>query len=143
MPANMLAGGEPAKKRSKLVLPAPQVSDQELESVVKLGRASETAREIATEGGIGASDVLLADYSITPGIGAATPRTPAPQTDRVLQEAQNMMALTHVETPLKGGINTELQNADFSGVVPSKDFVTTPNTVLATPFRSHHRFADG
>lgn len=85
VPARMLAGGEPAKKRSKLVLPAPQVSDQELEVVVKLGRASEVAREAATEGGVGASDALLADYSITPGVGAATPRTPAPQTDRILQ----------------------------------------------------------
>lgn len=47
-----------------------------------------------------------------------------------------MMALTHVDTPLKGGLNTELQNTDFGGITPRKDAVTTPNTVLTTPFRS-------
>lgn len=47
-----------------------------------------------------------------------------------------MMALTHVDTPLKGGLNTPLHNPDFSGVVPQAQSVATPNTVLATPFRS-------
>lgn len=55
---------------------------------------------------------------------------------RILQEAQNMMALTHVDTPLKGGLNTPLHNPDFNGVVPQAQTVATPNTVLATPFRS-------
>lgn len=103
---------------------------------MKLGRASEAAREVATEGGQQPSDALLADYSLTPTGGTRTPRTPAPTTDRVLQEAQNMMALTHVDTPLKGGLNTPLHNSDFSGMTPQRDIVTTPNTVLATPFRS-------
>lgn len=131
----MLQNQEPAKKRSKLVLPEPQISDQELQQVVKLGRASEVAKEVALESGLETTDSLLADYSITPQI-ASTPRTPAPQTDRILQEAQNMMALTHVDTPLKGGVNTPLHNSDFTGVVPQQQVITTPNTVLATPFRS-------
>lgn len=131
----MLQNLEPAKKRSKLVLPDPQISDQELQQVVKLGRASEVAREVALESGVETTDTLLNDYSITPQVGT-TPRTPAPQTDRILQEAQNMMALTHVDTPLKGGLNTPLHNTDFSGVMPQAQAVATPNTVLATPFRS-------
>lgn len=135
IPLAMLQNQEPAKKRSKLVLPEPQISDQELQQVVKLGRASEVAREVATESGIQMTDSLIADYSITPQ-ATNTPRTPAPQTDRILQEAQNMMALTHVDTPLKGGLNTPLHNSDFSGVMPKADSVATPNTVLATPFRS-------
>lgn len=135
IPLAMLNNQEPAKKRSKLVLPDPQISDQELQQVVKLGRASEFAREVAAESGVETTDSLLADYSITPQAGA-TPRTPAPQTDRILQEAQNMMALTHVDTPLKGGLNTPLHNSDFSGVMPQSLSVSTPNTVLATPFRS-------
>ncbi|PNF32802.1 Cell division cycle 5-like protein [Cryptotermes secundus] len=132
----MLQNQEPAKKRSKLVLPEPQISDQELQQVVKLGRASEAAREVATEGGHQPSDTLLADYSLTPAGGTRTPRTPALTTDRILQEAQNMMALTHVDTPLKGGLNTPLHSSDFSGMTPQREIVTTPNTVLATPFRS-------
>lgn len=77
----LLQNQEPAKKRSKLVLPEPQISDQELQQVVKLGRASEVAKEVALESGVETTDTLLADYSITPQ-AAATPRTPAPQTDR-------------------------------------------------------------
>lgn len=41
IPMGMLNNEEPVKKRSKLVLPEPQISDQELQQVVKLGRASE------------------------------------------------------------------------------------------------------
>ncbi|VVC95024.1 unnamed protein product [Leptidea sinapis] len=99
VPQAMLQGDQPARKRSKLVLPEPQVTDQELQQVVKLGRASEVARE-------------------------------------VLMEAQNVMALTHVDTPLKGGLNTPLHEPDFSGALPNSQAVATPNTVLATPFRS-------
>lgn len=134
IPMSMLNNDEPIRKRSKLVIPEPQISDAELQQVVKLGRASEVAREVAAESGITLSDSLLADYSLTPNL-SATPRTPA-ATDRVLQEAQNVMALTHVDTPLKGGLNTPLHNADFTSVVPTSNATPTPNTVLATPFRS-------
>lgn len=136
IPLAMLQNQEPAKKRSKLVLPEPQISEQELQQVVKLGRASEVAKEVASESGIETTDALLADYSITPQVSAMTPRTPAPITDRIMQEAQNIMALTHVETPLKGGLNTPLHETDFSGALPKQQAAQTPNTVIATPFRS-------
>uniref|UniRef100_A0A8C6LYQ6 Cell division cycle 5 like n=1 Tax=Nothobranchius furzeri TaxID=105023 RepID=A0A8C6LYQ6_NOTFU len=127
------------KKRSKLVLPAPQISDAELEEVVKLGVASEVARQAAeeSEGGNSASSTLLSEYSITNNMttGLRTPRTPAAQ-DRILQEAQNLMALTNIDTPLKGGLNTPLHESDFSGVTPQRQQVQTPNTVLSTPFRT-------
>jgi pre-mRNA-splicing factor CDC5/CEF1 len=135
VPMAMLQNMEPERKRSKLVLPEPQISDVELQQVVKLGRASEIAKEVASESGIETTDALLADYSITPQI-AATPRTPAPLTDRIMQEAQNVMALTHTETPLKGGMNTPLTQTDFSGSLPQALALATPNTVIATPFRS-------
>lgn len=135
VPTAMLQNMEPERKRSKLVLPTPQISDMELEQVVKLGRASEMAKEIAGESGIETTDALLADYSITPQV-SATPRTPAPYTDRIMQEAQNMMALTHTETPLKGGLNTPMHESDFSSVLPKAASIATPNTVIATPFRT-------
>ena len=144
---------EPVKKRSKLVLPAPQISDAELEDVVKVGQASEYARQQAEESGDkeGASQALLSEYSMKQNVGSLrTPRTPAQQ-DTILQvcvavlrhlgvvsrvvlgrklqchslflltqEAQNIMALTNVDTPLKGGLNTpphrvRLQWGDPSG----------------------------
>ena len=55
--------------------------------VVKVGQASEYARQQAEEAGIkdGASQALLSDYSVTPNVAnLRTPRTPAAQ-DTILQ----------------------------------------------------------
>uniref|UniRef100_A0A1X7TE27 Cell division cycle 5-like protein n=1 Tax=Amphimedon queenslandica TaxID=400682 RepID=A0A1X7TE27_AMPQE len=143
---------ESLKKRSKLVLPAPQISDHELTEVVKLGLASESARLMVEESGslLSGSQQLLADYSLTPSapapIGSATPgsitpllgtRTPARQ-DTLLQEAQTLLALQNVETPLKGGENTPLlHDSNFDGVTPRKQITQTPNMMLAaSPFHT-------
>ncbi|CAL8257977.1 unnamed protein product [Arctogadus glacialis] len=125
------------KKRSKLVLPAPQISDAELEEVVKVGVASEAARQAAeeSESGNSASSALLSEYNLTNNQGLRTPRTPAAQ-DKIMQEAQNLMALTNIDTPLKGGLNTPLHQSDFSGSTPQRQQVQTPNTVITTPFRT-------
>lgn len=65
-----------------------QISDAELEEVVKLGVASEVARQAAeeSESGNSASSALLSEYSVTNTMstGLRTPRTPAVQ-DRILQ----------------------------------------------------------
>ena len=145
---------EPERKRSKLVLPSPQISDGELEEVssydsfnpksfvfqvVKVGQMSENARAVALEESSGqASQSLLADYSITPAAASGslrTPRTPAMQ-DALIQEAQNLITLTQSETPLKGGLNEPLHESSFEGVTPRRQEVQTPNTVLTTPLRA-------
>merc|ERR550534_1488033 len=141
VPAELLNNEEPSRKRSKLVLPSPQITDQEMEAIVKLGRHSEQARE-SVVGGEGesqrASDTLLADYAVTPGAALRTPRTPMAQQDHVLTEAQNIMALQNTDTPLKGGMNTPLVNegGDFGGMTPQIERLATPNTVLTTPYRT-------
>ena len=91
-------GGDTGRKRSKLVLPAPQISDAELEEVVKLGMSSEDALGRDEQ----ASQHLLADFSVTPAATPIlrTPRTPANE-DSILQEAQTILALQNVQTPLK------------------------------------------
>ncbi|XP_068136256.1 cell division cycle 5-like protein [Hyperolius riggenbachi] len=149
LPAAILqtTGGvsELTKKRSKLVLPSPQISDAELEEVVKIGQASELARQTAEESGItnSASSTLLSEYNVANNsIALRTPKTPAAQ-DRILQEAQNLMALTNVDTPLKGGLNTPLHESDFTGVTPQRQVVQTPNTVLSTPFRTPSQSSEG
>ena len=115
LPSQINTAEEPSKKRSKLVLPEPQISDQELEQVVKLGKASENAKESAEESGNRASEALLADYSITaPTAAMRTPKTPGMSRETILMEAQNLMALTNVDTPLKGGLNTPLHEIDPS-----------------------------
>lgn len=64
-----------------------KISDTELEEVVKVGQASEIARQTAEESGItnSASSTLLSEYSVTNNsIALRTPKTPAAQ-DRILQ----------------------------------------------------------
>lgn len=134
LPNSILQTTEPVKKRSKLVLPEPQISDQDMQQVIKLGKASDTAKEIVLESGIETTDALLGDYSLNPQT-TATPRTPSMASNRLMQEAETIMALTHVETPLKGGTNTPLHSTDFSKTLPTSLVVATPNTVLATPFQ--------
>ena len=137
----------PTKKRSKLVLPAPQITESELEEVVKMGRTSENIAAEANAGGSGASNMLLSNYTFnTPAAGTTvmrTPRTPATGAS-IMEEAQNMLALTNVETPLKGGLNTPLtvKDVDFRGSTPVSKVVATPNTVLGTP-SSNSEFGGG
>merc|ERR1712026_118605 len=77
IPAELMNNEEPARKRSKLVLPSPQISDSELEQIVKLGKASEAARDGVVDGeSVRASDTLLQDYTVTPSSAMRTPRTP-------------------------------------------------------------------
>jgi len=136
MQINKLNNPDSVKKRSKLVLPTPQISDTELEEIVKMGQASESAR-LSVEDSNMASNALLSEYSVTPAAAHAlrTPRTPAEQ-DTVLQEAQNILALSNVDTPLKGGINTPLKESDFEGVTPRQQAIQTPNMMLTTPYRT-------
>ena len=66
-------------KRRKLVLPNAQVSEQELEEIVKIGQAGESARLLAEDGSNEAGRGLLGDYSaLAHAKDARTPRT-APQ----------------------------------------------------------------
>lgn len=111
---------------------------------MKLGLASEESHSVAVEGGNTASLQLLADYSVTPA-GASilrTPRTPANE-DTILQEAQNLIALQNVQTPLKGGENTPLHDSSFEGIQPKKQTMQTPNVVLGTPFRTPSQTGPG
>eukprot|EP00730_Choanoeca_flexa_P019692 TRINITY_DN9626_c0_g1_i3.p1 TRINITY_DN9626_c0_g1~~TRINITY_DN9626_c0_g1_i3.p1 ORF type:complete len:758 (+),score=197.87 TRINITY_DN9626_c0_g1_i3:68-2341(+) len=135
MKINRLRGGEPNKKRSKLVLPAPQVSDRDLEDLVKLSKTGADA--LAEAGTNAASSALLQDYNETPSFQSArTPRAPAAQ-DSLLTEAQNILALTQTSSVLDGGENTPLHNGggSFSGVTPAREDMSTPNRVLSTPYR--------
>ncbi|KAF8366135.1 cdc-5L [Pristionchus pacificus] len=124
------------KKRSKLVLPAPQISDQEMESIIKIGQASDSVHQFADGS---ATSGLLTDYAADAranAVASRTARTPAAP-DTIMQEAQTILALQNVQTPLIGGMNTPLMNTDFSGVLPTPSTLATPNTVLgavaATP----------
>lgn len=83
----------PEAKRSKLVLPEPQISDREIEQIVKVGRATDSVREIAdAQGDETGTATLLSEVNFTPLNSAQqqlnalrTPRTPAQYIDVVAQ----------------------------------------------------------
>ncbi|KAL2950042.1 hypothetical protein AAZX31_20G209400 [Glycine max] len=138
--ANKLNDPETVRKRSKLMLPPPQISDQELDEIAKLGYASDLAGSQELAEGSGATRALLADYAQTPGQGMTplrTPqRTPAGKGDAIMMEAENLARLRESQTPLLGGENPELHPSDFNGVTPKKKEIQTPNPMLtpsATP----------
>ncbi|KAK4745864.1 hypothetical protein SAY87_012176 [Trapa incisa] len=133
--ANRLNDPETVRRRSKLMLPAPQISDNELEEIAKMGYASDLlAGNEELTGGSSATQALLATYSQTPLQGMTplhTPqRTPAGKGDSIMMEAENLARLRESQTPLLGGQNPELHPSDFSGVTPKKRELQTPNPML-------------
>lgn len=113
-------------RRTSLSLPAPQVTDQELEQISKMG-APLTPQ---IHGGTGATKTLLGTYGgRTPmPTPMRTPRTPMGR-DTILEEAQNLIRLTNAQTPLKGGENEELNPTSFNGLTPRTGMRATPSAM--------------
>ncbi|CAL5017587.1 unnamed protein product [Urochloa decumbens] len=136
MQANKLNDPEAVTKRSKLMLPPPQISDHELEEIAKMGSAGDPALVEELGEGSTATRALLSSYSQTPRLGMTplrTPqRTPAGKGDAIMMEAENLARLRESQTPLLGGDNPDLHPSDFSGVTPRKKEIQTPNP-MATP----------
>ena len=134
MQMNQLKDDMAQRKRSKLVMPAPQTTDRELEELVKMSHSADAALAVGGENGAN----LLQEYGSTPSaqLQARTPRAPK-QADTLLTEAQNIIALNQTDSVLEGGENTELRmgGGSFSGSTPNHGSMATPNTVLSTPYR--------
>ncbi|KAI0259969.1 pre-mRNA splicing factor component-domain-containing protein [Gloeopeniophorella convolvens] len=131
-----LREAESIGRRGKLVLPAAQVSEAELEEIVKIGQASENAKALVG-GADDPSGQLLGEYdNLERAKMARTPRT-APQQDNILMEARNLRNMTIAQTPLLGDENTPLHapadgGTGFEGATPRHQAAFTPNP-LATP----------
>lgn len=133
-----LQESEQISKRRKLNLPEAQVGQKELDEIVKMGMASETARSLVTgtEGGDESSRGLLGDYSaLQHARDARTPKT-APQEDTVMREARNLRNMANLQTPLLGDANVELHSGTGNTTaLPSRQIAQTPNPLL-TPRNS-------
>lgn len=127
---------EQSSKRRGLNLPAPQVTESEMEDIIKMGMAGDKAsRMSADEAG---TRELLGNYSaIVGGTPIRTPRA-APEEDRIANEIKNIRALTETQSSLLGGDNTPLHEGSsstgFDGIAPRRQAIVTPNP-MATPFR--------
>lgn len=122
------------RRRGKMMLPAPQVSDAELEALARAGAGAADVDTLA-EGGSEATRALIGEYA-TPARFATPMRTPAAQPgagggNRLMQEAQNLARLQAGQTPLLGGDNPELHPSDFSGMTPRTAVAATPNPLAA------------
>ncbi|GAA5812296.1 hypothetical protein MFLAVUS_005747 [Mucor flavus] len=133
---------EQIAKRRRLVLPAPQVGEQELEEIVKSGFAGENAKNLVLENEISATQGLVGDYAFTPNtLATRTPRAP-PSNDNLMIEARNLIALSNAQTPLLGGENTTLADGTgFQGATPIHAPIQTPNP-MATPLRGNSTSMD-
>jgi pre-mRNA-splicing factor CDC5/CEF1 len=132
MIAQQLAAHEALQstRRGKMMLPAPQVTDAELEA---LARDASMEGTLASETGSQATRALLGDYS-TPAPFATPMATPAAGPsgmNKVMQEAQALARLREGQTPLLGGENPDIAGSDFSGIAPQRNVGATPNP-LAT-----------
>jgi pre-mRNA-splicing factor CDC5/CEF1 len=129
---------EQSSKRRGLNLPAPQVSESELEDIVKMGMSGDRASTMAGDSENDATRGLVGNY--TNMVGATPIRTPmAPQEeDRIANELRNARARTATQSALLGGeatpIHEGLNTTGYEGVTPSKTALSTPNP-LATPLR--------
>ncbi|KAH8925031.1 hypothetical protein BT69DRAFT_1312106 [Atractiella rhizophila] len=139
---------EQISRRGKLVLPEPQVGEQELEEIVKIGKSGETARNaVIREGEDEDETALLGDYTpLDRGREIRTQRTEQKQ-DSVMTEARNLLNMTVQQTPLLGEENTPLHDlpgrgTGFEGATPRNGVAATPNP-LATPFRRDASTSDG
>jgi pre-mRNA-splicing factor CDC5/CEF1 len=135
-----LREAERSSRRRGLVLPTPQVSESELDDIVKMGMLGERANLQAGQSDNEATRALIGNYSDV--VGSTPLRTPrAPQEeDRIANEIRNARARTETQSALLGGDNNELYEGDattgFGGVAPSKQATATPNP-MATPFRQN------
>lgn len=131
---------EMSSKRRSLVLPAPQVSEGELEDIVKMGMTGERASVLAEGSENENTRALIGNYQ-NQMVGATPIRTPrAPQEeDRIANELRNARARTETQSALFGGENTDMADdsatTGYQGVTPAQKAAATPNP-MATPIRN-------
>lgn len=128
---------EQQSKRRGLNLPAPQVSEGELEDIVKMGMAGDRAVRAAGEDDADGRGLVSSYSNMLGATPIRTPRAPA-QEDHIANEIRNIRALTETQSSLLGGENTPLHEGSastgFDGVAPRRQDMVTPNP-MATPFR--------
>ena len=131
---------ERSSKRRSLNLPTPQISDSDIEGIVKMGKAEERATQSAKgDADNEATRGLVSNYASNM-VGQTPIRTPrAPQEeDRIANEIRNARARTDTQSALLGGDNADIYEGEgttgYEGVAPSKQQAATPNP-MATPLR--------
>eukprot|EP01033_Poteriospumella_lacustris_P000852 gene851-610_t len=128
------------RRRLPLDLPAPQVTDNDLEEIVKLGKAGAMGPPEGLPSRFSATSALVNDYSQVFKPPATPLRTPQ-QEDFIMQEARNLRALSKMTPLMMQEANVEdlpdlSSGTGFDGIAPRKHSSATPNPLVAnTPSR--------
>jgi len=135
---------ESLRKRAKIIMPDPQISDQEISEISKTGYVSEE------DNGNEATKMLISNYMPTPslqtpmqGQNFITERTPS-RPDTIMLEAQRLKNLTSQSTPLIPGDNEEMP--DFNDPNTGKQDFKTPSPLLLklrTPMENNDNMTPG
>mmetsp|Transcript_110312 Transcript_110312/g.172506 ORF Transcript_110312/g.172506 Transcript_110312/m.172506 type:complete len:799 (+) Transcript_110312:104-2500(+) len=119
---NKLNDPQQLLKRTSLNLPAPQLTDTELEQIVKLGA---DAAALTAQSADSSTASLVQSYGETPG---STPMRTPKQHNSILAEAQDAISRNQMQTPLYGEENPNMNETDWSGALPKpKTGMITPN----------------
>eukprot|EP00532_Pseudo-nitzschia_australis_P012566 CAMPEP_0168213456 /NCGR_PEP_ID=MMETSP0140_2-20121125/4806_1 /TAXON_ID=44445 /ORGANISM="Pseudo-nitzschia australis, Strain 10249 10 AB" /LENGTH=866 /DNA_ID=CAMNT_0008140311 /DNA_START=37 /DNA_END=2637 /DNA_ORIENTATION=- len=112
------------RKRGPLSLPAPSVSDRELQTLAKMEEvATKPAAIAASTTSNGATSTLLADYSDralptpmrTPAMASSAASSGESKQQSIMREASNLRMLERGQTPLLGGENPLLEERPGEG----------------------------
>lgn len=129
-------------KRAKLNLPAPVISENDLQEIVKMGSQPELYKE-----GNHLTDSLIGTYK-TPTPMRTVGRTPL-RSDLLMEEARNIAKIRNLPTPLLGGQQVELEGGlKYNGLTPMPPPKATPGprsvfkTPQSTPFRDEFGLND-
>lgn len=120
-------------KRIPLQLPEPQVSDQDMEIISKIGRKRQRSNRSSSSSSGAATQHLANDYSAQSAARRDMIRTPVAP-DLVKEEARNQVARTKAQTPLVGGqavATTEGTGFTGSAVTPSVRLAQSVTTATA------------
>ena len=118
-------------KRSKLVLSEPKISDEEMQSILKMSHDSDATLQAAVTDGLGYTSHLLGGYMSERGKNSSIipDKTPMTSTNRLAMQAENIRSLHYTKTSLLGGANLELFDLKSNDRNVNK-IGETPNTSL-------------
>lgn len=129
----------PALKKARLSLPAPQVSDFDLENIAKQGASALRENENAS----GADSATMSqtqggEYGRGSALDDPTQTAAEPWAAIRRRHLQTIVNLKSAQTPLRGGKNNPLPQLGLQGgVTPMTSTLPTPNP-LATPLSTTH-----
>lgn len=130
---------------SRLVLPAPQVTEADLEEIVKMGVSGESARSMIESGNETPASGFLGQYgSVQAPTASRTPRVLNESgSDALKAMARNLKAMTESSNPLLGG-EIEIEGTmDFGVGATPKATSATPRTPLVGAIGTTPRLSNG